>query len=132
MNDTLRPSPHRVFIVEDGDDTRLVLTRLFRAMGYEVQAAATMQEALRHFDLSPTDVLLSDIGLPDGNGWTLLRELHQSGQRPFAIAMSGFGTLEDRHASRDAGYRHHLVKPIDLAMLEALLEEAKREMGEQQ
>jgi len=75
------------------------------------------------------DVVISDIGLPDGSGWELPQRLTLP-YRPFAIAMSGFGMREDRERSRAAGYRHHLVKPMDLEALEALLIEAERERVE--
>lgn len=118
----------KIFLVEDNADTRLVLAQLLRATGYDVQTAGTMQAALRDFPLFGSEVLVSDIGLLDGDGWKLLRQLRQAGRSPYAIAMSGFGTLADMAASREAGFRHHLVKPIELDALERLLEEARREI----
>lgn len=118
----------KIFLVEDNEDTRVVLAQLLRFEGYEVQTAGTMQAALRDFPLFGGAVLLSDLGLPDGDGWELLRALRRSGRTPYAIAMSGFGTLADVAASTDAGYRHHLVKPIELDRLEQLLEEARQEV----
>lgn len=117
-----------IFVVEDNDDMRLVLMQLLRATGFEVFEANCMKNALRDFSSSGSSILLSDIGLPDGNGWALLRTLREAGASPYAIAMSGFGTSEDKDASREAGYRHHLVKPIDLDMLEQVLDEVRREI----
>lgn len=122
------PTPHdvplKVFLVEDNPDMRDILTQQLQCDGFDVQAAATMQAALEAFPLFGSQVLVSDLGLPDGDGWQLLRGLRAAGLNPYAIAMSGFGTLSDITASRDAGFRHHLVKPIDLDALEQLLDEA--------
>ena len=125
----IRPRPNlKIFLVDDNADTRLLLAQLLQATGYEVHTAGTMQAALREFPPFGGDVLLSDIGLPDGNGWKLLRELRRAGRSPYAVAMSGFGTLADLAASREAGFRHHLVKPIELGALERLLDEARQEI----
>lgn len=73
------------------------------------------------------DVLLSNIGLPDGNGWDLIREVGKS--RPaYAIAMSGFGTKADCERSAEAGFGHHLVKPVSVAELAALLDQVVAEL----
>jgi len=116
----------RVFIVENNDDTRTILAQLLTAMGHDVRSAASMQEALDELPKAPPDVIVSDIGLPDGDGWELLQRLHLP--RPaYAIAMSGYGMAEDRQRSAAAGFRHHLVKPMDIEKLEMLLAEASRE-----
>ncbi len=63
-------------------------------------------------------MLISDIGLPDGDGWELLRQVQAQSARPlFAVAMSGFGLNADHVRSKDAGYRHHLLKPFAPAEL---------------
>ena len=68
-------------------------------------------------------MLISDISLPDGNGWDLIREVGKS--RPtYSIAMSGYGMKADRERSVDAGFRHHLVKPVMPEKLTTLLEQA--------
>ncbi len=75
--------------------------------------ADTMSRALREVPAANCDILISDIGLPDGDGWQLLARLDLP--RPiYAIAMSGFGMTSDRMRSKAAGFRHHLVKPMDL------------------
>ena len=75
------------------------------------------------------DVLISDIGLPDGNGWELMTQLGDERPR-YAIAMSGFGMSSDRQRSLGVGYRHHLLKPVEPNQLERLLDEAAAELGE--
>lgn len=116
----------RVFIVENDDDTRITLSQLLAIMGHEVRSASTMQEALAKLPDAHADVIVSDIGLPDGDGWEMMQRLSLS--RPaYAIAMSGYGMEEDRERSRAAGFRHHLVKPMDIDKLESLLDEAARE-----
>jgi CheY-like chemotaxis protein len=120
-------APLRIFIVENHDDTRFLLGLLLEQLGHTVFAVATMQEALRTLPGSHCDVLISDVGLPDGNGWDLLRTLGADRPR-YAIAMSGFGMSADRERSRMAGYRHHLLKPVEPNQLESLLDEAAREI----
>lgn len=118
----------KVFLVEDNSDTRLMLAQVLETDGYEVRTAGTMHAALQDFLIFGGEVLLTDLGLPDGDGWELLRQLQRAGSSPFAIAMSGFGTLSDIAASKLAGFRHHLVKPFELNALGHLLEEARLEI----
>ncbi len=121
------PATLRIFIVENHDDTRFLLGLLLEQLGHAVMSVATMQEALRTIPGANCDVLISDVGLPDGNGWELIKQLGTS--RPmYAIAMSGFGMSSDRERSRMAGYRHHLLKPIEPNQLEKLLAEAAAEI----
>jgi CheY-like chemotaxis protein len=116
----------RIFVVENHVDTLRCLESYLRGNGHVVLHAADMTEALATLPKANCDVLLSDIGLPDGDGWELLRRAKLA--RPiFAIAMSGFGMTADREHSRAAGYRHHLLKPFFPDELDPLLEEAARE-----
>ena len=73
--------------------------------------------------LERADLLVTDIGLPDGNGCELMKRFKESYGRP-GIAISGFGQPEDLERSRRAGFSHHLVKPIDPELLRATLEDA--------
>jgi CheY-like chemotaxis protein len=110
----------RVLLVENHADTREFLTLMLQELGHTVIVAESMGKALRVAARSGCDVLISDIGLPDGDGWELLNRLNLP--RPmYAIAMSGFGTISDRKRSEAAGYRHHLVKPMGLEQLETIL-----------
>ena len=117
----------RIFIVENHEDTRFLLGLLLEQLGHTVFSAATLKEGLAQIPAAECDVLISDVGLPDGNGWDLLKKLGT--QRPkYAIAMSGFGMSSDRDRSRVVGYRHHLLKPVEPNQLEALLGEAAAEI----
>lgn len=118
----------RIFIVENHEDTRFLLQLLLEQLGHTVLSATTLAEALEAVPGARADVLISDIGLPDGNGWELLTRLGD-GRPPYAIAMSGFGQLSDRQRSLIAGYRHHLLKPVEPNRLETLLDEAARELA---
>jgi two-component system CheB/CheR fusion protein len=118
----------RIFVVENHDDTRFLLQLLLEQLGHTVLTATTMVDALAAIPGSGTDVLISDIGLPDGNGWDLMKRLGDARPR-YAIAMSGFGQISDRQHSLLVGYRHHLLKPVEPNRLEALLDEAARELA---
>jgi len=73
------------------------------------------------------DLLLSDLQLPDGNGWDLLRRLEEGGRRPKqAIAISGWGSETDVAKSKRAGFETHLIKPISPKVLEAVLARNRR------
>jgi CheY-like chemotaxis protein len=103
------------------------MDRLLSSFGCNVVAVGTVAQAIALADGHQFDLLISDIGLPDGNGWELLMQLGEQ-RPPYAIAMSGFGQLTDRQRSLAAGYRHHLLKPVEPNQLENLLEEAEREL----
>src|SRR4029450_10845937 len=116
----------RVFVVENHEDTRALLCVMLESMGHTALSSTTMEEALRQLPDADCDVLISDIGLPDGDGWQLMQRLRLS--RPiYAIAMSGFGMSVDRARSRAAGFRHHLVKPYGLEALPRILADPARE-----
>src|SRR6266550_1971239 len=106
----------RVLLVEDHLDTRKVMARLLQSFGCTVIEAASVAEALSAADRSEFDVLLSDIGLPDGTGNQIMMELKQR-KRIKGIAVSGFGQDEDIKRSRDAGFEMHLIKPVSLQIL---------------
>jgi signal transduction histidine kinase/response regulator RpfG family c-di-GMP phosphodiesterase len=120
------PAEHkamRVLLVEDHEDTNRSLTQLLRRRGYHVQAAHSVQTALEAAAQEKFDVLVSDIGLPDGSGIDLMEKL--SVDHPiFGIALTGFGMEDDLRKSHEVGFNHHLVKPIDLNRLDALIQQA--------
>ena len=117
----------RIFVVEDHQDTLQALCLYLKYVGHSVRSARTKEEALKKIPQGDNDVLISDIGLSDGNGWDLIREMGASLPQ-FAIAMSGYGTVADRERSTEAGFRHHLIKPVSLEKLAAVLDEAVMEV----
>jgi CheY-like chemotaxis protein len=114
-----------VFLVENHEDTVRYMQLYLQQLGYEVAVAADMTNALQEIPKLQCDVLISDIGLPDGDGWQLMELLGHNRPR-FAIAMSGYGTGNDQRRSRDVGYDHHLVKPFTPDALLALLRQAEK------
>jgi CheY-like chemotaxis protein len=108
----------RLLVVEDHRDTLETLEMLLRRHGYEVRTAASIEESLQVAKEYTFDVLVSDIGLPDGRGVDLLKKLEVlRGSLPPSVAMSGFGMDEDVERSREAGFAEHLVKPVEFPSL---------------
>jgi two-component system CheB/CheR fusion protein len=128
MNAYSEPHPLRIFVVENHPDTLKYLTIYLEQMGHTVRSARSMREALAGLPSAECQVLISDIGLPDGDGWELLQRSRLAGS-VYAIAMSGFGMNADFLRSKAAGYRHHMLKPFDPAELDAMLDEAAAEVG---
>jgi signal transduction histidine kinase/response regulator RpfG family c-di-GMP phosphodiesterase len=113
----------RILLVEDHEDTNRSLTQLLRRRGYHVQAAYNVAKAMDVAANEEFDVLVSDIGLPDGSGVELMQQLRA--KRPiFGIALTGFGMEEDIRKSHDGGFDHHLIKPVDLNRLDAIIQQA--------
>jgi HAMP domain-containing protein/signal transduction histidine kinase/ActR/RegA family two-component response regulator len=113
----------RVLLVEDHEDTNRSLTRLLQLRGYHVESARDVRSALALTKSAEFDVLISDLGLPDGSGIDLMRAI-QTDRPLLGIALTGYGMEEDIRKSRDAGFKHHLVKPIDVNMLDSFLQES--------
>jgi CheY-like chemotaxis protein len=111
-----------VLIVDDHAETLRVLAALLRKRGHVVSTADSSQGALATLDGAQFDVLISDIGLPDGNGHELIREAKK--RQPLkGIALSGFGMEEDVRVGKDAGFDYHLTKPVEFQKLEGVLKE---------
>ncbi len=117
----------RLLIVEDHEATRTVLTRLLSRHGHHITTASNMQEALTSFAAGRFDVVISDLGLPDGSGLELMRELQR--RRPVAgIALSGYGMEDDLRQTKEAGFFAHLVKPVNIDQLRQLLDQLAARM----
>lgn len=120
----------RILLVEDHEDTARVLSRLLRAMGYDVSTADSVKAALAQASRQTFDVIVSDIGLPDGSGLDLMRAIRR--QQPVTgIALSGFGMDADVRNSREAGFVEHLTKPVDVDTLDATIQQVVSADGHQ-
>ncbi len=107
----------RLLVVEDHEATSQVMERLLKRRGYSVAVAAGMKAALKVLEDAPIDILISDLGLPDGTGRELMEKVRETRKLP-GIALSGFGTDNDINSSREAGFAAHLTKPIDIEQLD--------------
>ena len=116
----------RIFVVENHPDTLASLQSYLRDLGHHVHSAMTLSQALNVVPTLEVDLLICDVGLPDGTGWELMQKLPR---KMFAVAMSGFGMNADATKSKAAGFRHHLLKPFKATELDKILAEASTELG---
>lgn len=110
----------RILLVEDHRDTRHALSRLLTHFGHHTSVANNIQSALAMIASQRFDVVLCDIGLPDGTGYEVVSQAKRKAPIK-AVAITGFGTDEDIRRSKDAGFDFHLIKPIDLDELQGVL-----------
>jgi CheY-like chemotaxis protein len=114
--------PMRMLVVEDDADSSEMLATFLSHYGHHVEVASSVAIALSRLD-EPWDVILSDIGLPDGSGLEIARRACEMPQRPQRlIAFTGYGSSDDITASHEAGFDDHVVKPIDLDQLLSALD----------
>lgn len=111
----------RLLLVEDHEPTRQTLTHLLQRRGYEVTACVCAGDALAAARTGSFELVISDIGLPDRNGFELMRELHRLHGLP-GIAITGYGTDNDIANSRAAGFVAHLTKPVNVRSLDTALQ----------
>lgn len=106
----------RVLAVEDDESTLEALTELLSLRGADVRPAASVKQALESFQDFDPEVLVSDIGMPERDGYDLIRELRASGRDAAAlpaVAVTAFASPEDRQRALTAGFQVHLAKPVD-------------------
>lgn len=116
----------RILLVDDHADTLQTMSKLLQRWGYFVTTADSVQSALDVASTEPFDLLISDIGLPDGSGWDIMRQVKKL-YGMSGIAFSGFGTDADLGKSRESGFEEHLVKPISFQTLRmAMLKSAPK------
>ena len=114
--------PLRILVVEDHQDTRRTLSRLLTHFGHSVVTAENVESAMDIMGSNNIDVVLCDIGLPDGSGYEVAAQARAKGHIK-AIALTGFGTEQDVQRSKEAGFDFHLVKPINFQELQTVLDQ---------
>lgn len=106
-----------ILIVEDHENTATVMSKLLKRKGHEVMTASTVRQAMDVLHTTSLDLLVSDLGLPDGNGFEVMTELSKISDAK-GIAISGYGMEEDLERSSRAGFSAHLTKPVDVQKLQ--------------
>ncbi|HMJ07199.1 MAG TPA: ATP-binding protein, partial [Chthoniobacterales bacterium] len=120
--------PLRLLLVEDHSSTLEVLSRLLTRAGHAVVTAGTLADALSAAAAGIFDLVISDLGLPDGTGNELM-EILRARYKLRGIALSGFGMEEDVARSRQAGFAAHLTKPVDFQQLRRALHDVTNDDG---
>jgi signal transduction histidine kinase/ActR/RegA family two-component response regulator len=116
--------PLRILLVEDHVDTLHVMADFLEVSGHEVTKAPDVGSALRLAETRSFDLLVSDLGLPDGSGLDLMRQVRERYGLP-GIAVSGYGTSDDVRLSQDAGFLDHLIKPVHPSKLKEAIARAR-------
>ncbi|HEX4964318.1 MAG TPA: ATP-binding protein [Thermoanaerobaculia bacterium] len=122
--------PLHILLAEDHADTAEALAALLEGLGHRITVAGSVAEALAAAAASAgtadVDLVISDLGLPDGTGFDLMRELAHRYRLP-GIALSGYGMEEDVEKSRQAGFARHLTKPVTLDLLKEVIGQVREE-----
>ncbi|WP_250473281.1 response regulator [Caballeronia sp. GAFFF1] len=113
----------RILLVDDSADAAFALSMLLEALGHQVRTESDGVCALDSIDDFRPDVVVLDIGLPGMNGLDVAREMRKrdATRDALLLALTGYGSAEDRQTALDAGFDHHLTKPVSINDLEALL-----------
>jgi CheY-like chemotaxis protein len=117
----MNPPRLKILVIEDHESTNQVLVRMLQKGGHEVTAAKNGETALKALQGGQFDLVLSDIGLPDTNGWDLLKKIRAAQPDTKAIALTGYGYPNDMKRSSQVGYDMHITKPPDWAVIDAAL-----------
>jgi DNA-binding response OmpR family regulator len=114
---TTEVGTRRILLVEDHHDTARAMARLLNMSGFQVHTADCFAAALRLCEQEQFDLVISDVGLPDGSGYDLMRQMLNKECTTKGIAVSGYGTEQDVKESLSAGFSEHLVKPVEFDAL---------------
>ncbi|GAB4017110.1 response regulator [Spirosoma koreense] len=125
MKTEFNPTSPRILVVDDNVDASLIVSLSLKLSGYSVQRGDSGPQALSIAQSWQPQAILLDISMPDMDGYETCRILREQswGQGVVIIALTGYGQAEDRRQAQAAGFDWHLIKPVDLAILPALLTE---------
>jgi CheY-like chemotaxis protein len=112
-----------ILLIEDHVDTAEVMAQLIRGLGHDVTVVGRVDEALAATQQQTFDLIVSDVGLPDGTGLDFVKAFREHSDAP-AVALTGFGTDEDVRRCLSAGFTSHLTKPVNFGQLETMIESA--------
>lgn len=118
----------RVLVVEDHEETLAAMSRLLERDGHRVYRANSVNQAIQQAAANECNLVISDLGLPDGTGFELMEEIHRRYGWP-GIALSGYGMAADLRRSAECGFAVHLVKPVDFSQLRAAMQATMASLG---
>src|SRR5712692_4549051 len=123
MPEAVTANERRILVVDDDVDAAEALGELLRDYGHDVATAHDGPQALDHARLHRPDIVLLDISMPDINGYEVAKRMRcELGLgEALIVALSGHGEDRHRHLAREAGFDHHVTKPVDISTLEELL-----------
>ena len=107
----------RVLVVDDEPDARMLVREILRAHGAEVEVASSAVEARAKFKTTPPDVIVSDIGMPEEDGYSFIRKVRADGARTPAVALTAYASQQDAQRAFVAGFQKHVIKPVEPAKL---------------
>ncbi|HKS28986.1 MAG TPA: response regulator [Pyrinomonadaceae bacterium] len=118
----------RVLVVDDAPDVLEMFSMMLQLSGYDVEVAASATEALKHASSMQFDVIVSDIGMPEMNGYELARRLRQMPDyaRTPMIAVTGYAMYKDQKQAMESGFNAHLSKPVNPTTLLNLIEQLRK------
>ena len=112
----------KVLVIEDHEDTAIVMARMLEDMGHNIVPASSVASAVDILTREKVDLIISDIGLPDGNGVSLIHAVRTFCDAP-AIALTGYGMREDVERCLNAGFNKHVTKPVTFEVLQQIIAE---------
>jgi CheY-like chemotaxis protein len=118
-----------ILLVEDHSDTRRAFAGLLESWGHQVSTRDSATGGLAFLDENEVDVILSDIGLPDQDGYDFISQVRQHDCGVIAIAVSAYFTGADRSRAHDAGFDMYYAKPVDLIDLQSALSRVNARLG---
>jgi CheY-like chemotaxis protein len=118
-----------ILLVEDHYDTQRAFAAILRSWGHDVSATDSAASGLSFLEDNQVDVILSDIGLPDQNGYDFIAQVRRRDRQVTAIAVSAYFTAADQERGRDAGFDMHFSKPVDLLSLRLALARISLALG---
>ena len=119
-----------ILLVEDHDDTRQAFAAILRSWGHNVGTGDSVASGLKFLERNEVDVVVSDIGLPDRNGYEFIAEARERRPHLKTIAVSAYFTAADQQRGHDAGFDMHFAKPVDLISLRQVLERIDSPAGQ--
>jgi hypothetical protein len=118
-----------ILLIEDHVDTAEVMAQLIRSLGHDVTMVGRVDDALAATQAQTFDLVISDVGLPDGTGLDFVKAFRERSDAP-AVALTGFGTDDDVRRCLSAGFTSHLTKPVNFGQLETMIESAVNQKAE--